>query len=470
MKILNLLKISCKKYSNKVAIKFSEKKINYRIFWKKINIYLKFIKLNKINKILIIENNKEDEFCYVMFFASLLGRATYIPISLDTPKKRVQKIIDITKPCCVLSLDKESYRNTKNIVPKDINNCRLIIKRERKINSNIAYIIFTSGSTGEPKGVCITRNALDHYVQWLTKFVFNNSNIKCPHFSRIGFDLSIVDIYGTLCTGNTLFPMNNSYDRTFVNKFIKKNKINFWVSVPTAVDLFDLVKKNELKAIEKYFFCGEPLKKRHLERIFKINKNSVVYNTYGPTEATVSCSFLKLTNKNYKKYNSLNISFGKPIKNISFYLDGHNKNEGELLISGVQLARGYLNNKKLTKKNFITQNQKEVYKTGDICKKINGNYYFLNRRDNQVKIKGYRIELGEIDSVLDKIFKINSNTIIVSDKIITFIEQKISKKKIIFQLKKNLPSYMMPSKIIFIKKWPRNKNFKIDTGKLKLMI
>ena len=94
----------------------------------------------------------------------------------------------------------------------------------------------------------------------------------------------------------------------------------------------------------------------------------------------------------------------------------------------------------------------------------------MNRKDTQVKIKGYRIELGEIDSVLNKIFKITANSIIVSDKIVTFIDHKISKKNIISQLNKRLPSYMIPGKIIFLNKWPRNKNFKIDTNKLKLMV
>ena len=71
-----------------------------------------------------------------------------------------------------MSLDKEKYLNTKNIKPEDIYDCK-IINKSKKIISNIAYIIFTSGSTGEPKGVSISRNALDHYVQWLGKFIFN---------------------------------------------------------------------------------------------------------------------------------------------------------------------------------------------------------------------------------------------------------------------------------------------------------
>ena len=93
MKLLNLLKASCKKYPSKAAIKYSEKIIYYKNFWEKINIYYKFMKQNKISKIIIIENIKENEFCYVAFFASLLSKTTYIPISLDTPKKNSKKLL-----------------------------------------------------------------------------------------------------------------------------------------------------------------------------------------------------------------------------------------------------------------------------------------------------------------------------------------------------------------------------------------
>ena len=136
MKLLNLLKASCKKYPSKARIKYSEKIIYYKNFWEKINIYYKFMKQNKISKIIIIENIKENEFCYVAFFASLLSKTTYIPISLDTPKKRIQKIINITEPCCVLSLDKEKYLNTKNIKPEDIYDCKII-----KVKNYFKYAI-----------------------------------------------------------------------------------------------------------------------------------------------------------------------------------------------------------------------------------------------------------------------------------------------------------------------------------------
>lgn len=337
----------------------------------------------------------------------------------------------------------------------------------------IAYVIFTSGSTGKPKGVCISRKALDHYVLWLKKNIFTNKSFKISQFSRIGFDLSVVDIFGALCSGSTLYPLKNEFDRNFINKFISKNKINFWISVPSSVEMFN--SKKDLVTIKKFFFCGEPLKKSHLKKIFKINSKIKIYNTYGPTEATVSCSFLKLTKNNFLKFCNPNVSFGVPINNISFQFEKEfknnkkSKNMGELLISGPQLASCYFNNNELTNDKFVIKNGKKFYKTGDICKKINKNYYFMNRVDNQVKINGYRIELEEIDNKINELLNISSYSFIRLNKIYTCVNKNNLEKKIKLKLMKYLPSYMIPFKILYVKSWPRNKNFKIDINKIKLI-
>ena len=123
------------------------------------------------------------------------------------------------------------------------------------MNNNLAYIIFTSGSTGEPKGVCISRKSLDNYVKWL-KLNFNiKKGFNCSQFPEISFDLSVADIYGTLCSGGTLIPAKTIYDKLFPGRFIKDKKINFLVCVPSLIDVIKnssgLTKKNftSLKSI-----------------------------------------------------------------------------------------------------------------------------------------------------------------------------------------------------------------------------
>ena len=102
------------------------------------------------------------------------------------------------------------------------------------------------------------------------------------------------------------------------------------------------------------------------------NKNIEIINSYGPTEATVSCSEIFFKLRNYKKFYFNGMSIGKPIKNMNFSLKkikGGDKNEGELLISGPQVAEGYFNDQKLNNKKFIKKNKIKFYHTGDIILK-----------------------------------------------------------------------------------------------------
>ena len=130
------------------------------------------------------------------------------------------------------------------------------------MNNNLAYIIFTSGSTGEPKGVCISRKSLDNYVKWL-KLNFNiKKGFNCSQFPEISFDLSVADIYGTLCSGGTLIPAKTMYDKLFPGRFIKDKKINFLVCVPSLIDVIKnssgLTKKKNLHLLNQFFFVANP--------------------------------------------------------------------------------------------------------------------------------------------------------------------------------------------------------------------
>ena len=150
----------------------------------------------------------------------------------------------------------------------------LKIKKDEKINE-LAYIIFTSGSTGVPKGVCISRESLNHYVKWLYTKLKIPVGARCSQFPEIGFDLSVADIYGTLCSGGTLCPVDNNFSKIFPGRFIKNKKINFLVCVPSLIDIIrnsnDLNKQN-FKLLKRIFFCGEPLLKSQVRDIFMQKK------------------------------------------------------------------------------------------------------------------------------------------------------------------------------------------------------
>jgi D-alanine--poly(phosphoribitol) ligase subunit 1 len=478
MNIINNVISNCINFKNNIAIKADKKELTYKNL---LNLSLKFasyLKQKKIKKIIIIESIDNNDFStYISILGCLIASTTFIPVSNSTPKKRIDSIINQSQVKLIVSSNKKK----NDFLIKKINLNKNFFKKLKNYSGKFAkdykksaYIIFTSGSTGTPKGVKISRESLDVYLKWLKKNFFNEKDIRCSQYLSIGFDVSLVEILGTFVAGGTLFPLKNEFERLYLSKFIFKNKINYWVSVPSATDLLlaDENSKKQISTLKKIFFCGELLKKIHLDKLFSMKKELSILNTYGPTESTISCTSLSLDNSNYKKYCKPDVSIGKPIQNISLKITKKkNDKQGELYIYGKQTSAGYLKNRKLNKEKFIKKNNHNIgFKSGDICKIINNFYYFIKRKDRQVKIKGFRVELSEIDRSIENLIQDTSYSIINNQKIYSFIKKKIDLKSLRSKLKKYLPIYMLPSKIIYIKNWPRNASSKIDIEKFKKYI
>jgi len=468
-----------KKFGNVIAVDQANDSYNYRNFTNMvINLSKKILFIKERPVVAII--GEKNILSYVSIFSVLLAGGTYIPISANLPIKRITKIISSAKIDIIICQKKKIHtiknKFKKKIFTEDIlsDNKNFNYPKIKKINK-IAYIIFTSGSTGEPKGVCISRKSLEHYIKWLNLNLLIKTGIRCSQFPEIGFDLSVADIFGTLCSGGTLCPADTMFSKTFPGRFIKNKKINFLICVPSLIDVIknsgDLNGKN-LISLKGVFFCGEPLLKNHVQSIFKVKKNIKIINSYGPTEATVSCTKKDVNIKSLRNNNFNSISIGKAIFGTKIELRNNgklSKKEGEITIFGKQVAQGYLKKKENTGKFFFSNKRGVFYKTGDFVIVKKGEMYFKNRIDTQVKVKGHRIELDEITSNINKFGIKNVHTIILMDKIISFYSGKKSfnNKSILIFLKKYIPDYMMPNYIFKIKEFPLNQNGKLDINSLK---
>jgi D-alanine--poly(phosphoribitol) ligase subunit 1 len=337
----------------------------------------------------------------------------------------------------------------------------------------LAYLIFTSGSTGEPKGVMISRAALAHFVNWVRESETVRVGDRISQHPNIAFDLSVLDIYGALCSGATLVPLLSETDRLMPERFIQREQITVWNSVPSVINLMAKSRRPlaSTHSVRLFSFCGEPLLKEHLEVIFKAYPDAVVQNTYGPTEATVSMTEIRLTRSNYLSACRTSVALGNPVPGMGFHLiGGKYPTEGELVITGPQLAEGYWNDPELTETKFkpVTVGGKSLrgYYTGDWVECIGGMYFFKERIDFQIKIRGFRIELDEVEAAIRKCgwpvvcsFKWEETLVAVIE---GPSDEPLDSAKLRTSVAAYLEPHAIPEFIASIPQMPRNENDKID--------
>jgi len=472
--------------SKKIFYKNDKEKYSYLDLGK---FYKKFCNLifrlsKKRIKIAIISSKNFES--YSCIISIILSKNIWIPINPHTPNERIKKILLEANPDILIveSKNEKKFQSLK----KFCNNKRIIvidffkIKNEKikrylpkshNINSeNISMIFFTSGSTGKPKGVKLNYRGFLHSMYEQYRILFKNKkNLIFGDYHDPSFVISLNILLLSFFTKNTICPATNPYDSIIPIDHIKQNKVNVLITVPSTIlrvmnytKLLDL--KNKFKII---IMCGEPFHLKIYKFILKNFNSEKVYNCYGSTELSPWVFYHKCKKKdllNYKKYNLMPI--GKPFKYTNTSI-----NKNELLISGKMLSDGYLDEKQ-NKEKFFNFNNVKWYKTGDIVKKINNIFLVKGRLDRIVKINGYRVDLTEIEKYIQDYSDMITNVVSftynknLEKKICCVVEskEKIINEKIIIFLKNFLPSYMLPKKFIFEKKFKINKNGKVDRAYL----
>ena len=221
----------------------------------------------------------------------------------------------------------------------------------------------------------------------------------------------------------------------------------------------------------KIIFCGEKLQNKTVEKLYSRFENLQIINSYGPTECTFAVTSVEVP-RDYKN----DIPAGRPKKDVEIYVVDENLKElketeiGEILITGKSVAKGYI--KKVERNPFISYKEEKAYLTGDLGYLKNGDLYYIQRKDKQIKYKGYRIELADIENNIQKL-KYVEKAVVVAKKdiqgkvknIIAFVKTSEDIDKITIELKKTLPEYMIPI-IRIVDSFPINSNGKCDEKKL----
>lgn len=413
---------------------------------------------------------------YAAMFGALMAGGTYAPTNVTAPADRQRMVLERFVPDVVVSATRwidALMLDPSDAAIVDIDHVQSVQQNLASDVADLAYVMFTSGSTGIPKGVMIPRAGLSHYTSWALDAMQVTPDDRWSQHPNIGFDLSVLDIYGALCGGATLYPLQSRGDRLQPGEAIRRNQLTIWNSVPSVIDLILRGKQmtpDYLGSLRLFTFCGEPLLQSHLEAIFAARPDVLVHNTYGPTEATVSFTLVKLNAENYAPACRQSVALGDPIPGMHLWLeDGSTPDEGEIVIGGPQVALGYWSDEEQTAAAFgnrsVGEKSYATYRTGDWAIRQDGHLFFDGRIDRQVKIHGHRLELGEIDAALRSCGAAAACTVLWHGSLHSFVECENSSElpALLRAVAKRLPNYAVPAQLHPIDHLPRNANDKIDS-------
>lgn len=428
----------------------------------------------------------------VDILAVLKSGNTYVPIAIDYPQERIDFI---QKDACLsMVLTDEERRSrfvsTKCLTAKEIEDDTIDsnVSLPSVLYSDTAYIIYTSGTTGHPKGVPIKHSML-------SQTILNNIDIqeltresRVIQFANLVFDASVVEIFPALSVGATLYLPSEEErkDTNLLIGFLTRHQITSFNVPPILLTTFPHVSFPALKTI---VVGGDVTNEQVIDYW---SKDRLFINAYGPTENCVDVTY------NIVNPNSDVNDIGTSMHGVTCYVLDEYQNlvpdfaVGELHVGGVKLSEGYINRPDLNRLRFIqnpfaSDDDRKMhqnlllYKTGDlVMRKSDGHLLFLGRTDHQVKLNGFRIELGEIeakiaeigDGITDAVAMVrenNGNKILVAYVLVHNAAQ-FSTANLKTSLSSHLPSYMVPSVIIPLEKFPYNASGKVDRKRLPLIV
>ncbi|MES2661739.1 MAG: amino acid adenylation domain-containing protein, partial [Pseudomonadota bacterium] len=412
---------------------------------------------------------------------------TYVPLDSKFPNQRLQKMIAVI-PQGVLKVVVSNEIQAKRVetletlkavnTPKSESILIQTLIHSESIyeikplpiaDSVLAYLMFTSGSTGQPKAVQISRanvkvflEALSHSLQLL------NENNRFAAITRIGFDIHVLELWWPLISGAELHWMPDAINQDPMQlvQYIRAKKITHMQATPS---LWGRICRAGLQTgdLQTALTGGEALPTDIAQSL--LDRVTNVVNLYGPTEATVWATIQHL-----KTAEEASI-IGQTMSHVSAQIADKKRQfltgeaEGELILVGAGVARGYLGADDEAQKAFfqIIENEKSIaaYATGDRVRRLPDNrLQFLGRLDQQIKIRGQRVELLDIEAHLRKL---GLDAAVLADTqsspiIVAFVTTPWNKKEIKKTLAEQLPEHMLPTRWVSVEGLPLNANGKVD--------
>ncbi|MRT47717.1 enterobactin non-ribosomal peptide synthetase EntF [Raoultella sp. RIT712] len=362
-----------------------------------------------------------------------------------------------------------------------------------------AYIIFTSGSTGRPKGVMVGQTAIVNRLLWMQNHYPLSADDVVAQKTPCSFDVSVWEFWWPFITGARLVMAEPEAHRDplAMQQFFARYGVTTTHFVPSMLAAFVASLDGEnvatCRTLKRVFCSGEALP-TGLCREWEALTGAPLHNLYGPTEAAVDVSWYPACGAELAAVTGNSVPIGWPVWNTGLrILDASMRPvppgvAGDLYLTGIQLAQGYLGRPDLTASRFIADPYaagERMYRTGDVARWLeNGAVEYLGRSDDQLKIRGQRIEMGEIDrvmSALPDVAQAVANACVLNQAAATggdarqLVGYLVSESGLPLdtaglkaRLAEQLPPHMVPVVLIQLAELPLSANGKLDRKALPL--
>jgi len=423
--------------------------------------------------------HKEPDMLVAFLGAAKAGHP-YIPLDTALPPHRVERIVSAAGARLTLTPSSVAALRAR---PSGL--------RSRRLGPHDPYyVMFTSGSTGEPKGVVITLKCLASFVNWmLAEQGLAEGSETFLNQVPYSFDVSLMDTYLGLVTGSTVVSVTAEQiaNPNLLYRALAASGVTIWVSTPSFAEMCVVERgfgASMLPRLRKFLFCGETLAPELAAELLDRFPGAEVWNTYGPTEATVATTSVRVDRDLLADYSPLPIGYPMPGARVLVFDERGQAVEdgqrGEIVIAGPNVSPGYLGRPDLTERAFFELDGQRAYRTGDWGRCRDGMLFFEGRMDNQIKLHGYRIELADVEANLRTLPGVRDAVVVPvlrqrrPHALRAFVilanrspgsDFEIS-NALRAQLAERLPAYMLPRKFSFLEAFPMTVNGKADRRQL----
>lgn len=427
-------------------------------------------------------------------YAALLGilkaGAAYVPLDPEYPPDRIGAILDDCGAAALVSDDElaplaASFRGA--VVRVDADAAALAAQSSERLDGragdgdphDLCYVIYTSGSTGRPKGVMVEHRSARHLVKAEAALFKVGPEDRVYQGFSLAFDASIEEIWLALHSGATLVSATPEMARSGPDlpRLLERAGVTVLSCVPSLLSMFS----DEVATLRLLILGGESCPERLVERFAR--RRLRIFNTYGPTEATVIATCAELSA-------GRPVTIGRAIPGYRVHLlddEAHPARRGavgQICVAGIGVARGYVGLPDLTAARFVPdplasegELDARMFKTGDLGRvDADGNIEFVGRRDDQVKLRGYRVELAEVESALLASKDVLAAACTVREEtpgaatlfgyVVPRPGRQVDPQRLRAAMRTRLPPYMVPSWIEPVADLPRLANGKLDRDAL----